>query len=172
MAVSRQHLIDDVTKSLIAIDHVHHEIHDGDHYFAGLVATKGIAESLDLLIVTPNSAARAHFASSIRVTNIASAYLYEGVTASAAGTAMTEFNSNRNSSSTAGVVVTHTPTITDTGTLLMSVGLSDFQNSAAESHDDDELVLKANTKYLVRVTSGANGNVITVKINWYEHTQR
>jgi len=36
----------------------------------------------------------------------------------------------------------------------------------------DELVLKRNTKYVFRFTSGVNDNAISYKATWYEHTRK
>jgi hypothetical protein len=93
--------------------------------------------------------------------------LTEGISASADGTAMTEVNRNRNSSTTATTVVTHTPTSPTGGTALYAHTYA----AAVEFEKTDELVLKQNTKYQLTVADLSSAeNRINVMLDWYEHT--
>lgn len=38
--------------------------------------------------------------------------------------------------------------------------------------ENEEIILKQNTKYILRVTSGTNGNLTNLYLSWYEHTNK
>lgn len=88
--------------------------------------------------------------------------MYEGATFSAAGTAVEMTNHNRNSTKVIPSGVTHTPTITGTGSQLngpMFVpGGKGGTSSGGTGGFAEEFILKPSTVYLLRVTnvSGVN----------------
>ena len=98
---------------------------------------------------------------------------YEGVIMTV-GTGMTAYNHNRNSVIVPTAIVKHTPTVTNTGTLIAQgyigggtgVGGS---RSGGERGDINEWVLKPNTQYLLRLTNGSSAaNIIQANVLWYE----
>lgn len=98
--------------------------------------------------------------------------VYEGIT-STEGTGITEFNRNRNSATEATCVVVHTPTVSNTGTLLRTKHFGTGKTAGVETHENDEWVLKQNTKYLIRLTNATtSANYCTLVLNWYEHTNK
>ena len=165
--------LDETTRSLTAIEYEHHEIHDGDSFYAEIYdATLDTGNVLIMLITTPNTLEYAHMRTMIQVSNAATVLFYEGTTVLAEGGAVTENNRDRNSAHSATVVVTEKPTITANGTLLQTsyVGTAGKYGVGGTDSALNEWILKANEKYLLVLTSRADGNLGVVGINWYEHT--
>lgn len=44
--------------------------------------------------------------------------------------------------------------------------------SGMEASRSAEKILKQNTKYIIRITSGTNDNLTNIQLDWYEHTNR
>lgn len=164
--------VDIISGAVGVIDSAHLEVHAGRHFYAEHNATINSGANLDVLFVTPAAGLYAHMVVSAQVSDTATMYLYEGVTTSNDGTALGEFNRNRASSIEATVVATHTPTVTDTGTLIRQRSLSSAVNETGANRDDQEIILAPETKYLLRIASGANSNVCYAMGDWYEHAQR
>jgi len=103
--------------------------------------------------------------------------LFEDVTTSNNGTACVNRNRNRNVSDSNTVVCYEDPTVT-AGTAtsnriqngIFGAGRNSFGGGA---RDNEELVLKQNSKYLVRITEQ---NIAATSVNWsfdwYEHTDK
>lgn len=101
--------------------------------------------------------------------------LYEDLTVSADGTALTAFNLNRASATTADMDVYYTPTVSGVGTKVRGGWLpptaSGTGNSDAGAVDDSdfEAVLDASTKYLVRATNNSGSTIdMVIHLMWYE----
>jgi hypothetical protein len=114
-----------------------------------------------------------HFRYAIDVNDLCNAFFYEGPTVTAAtGTPATPLNYERNGSYTVKLAILDAPTITAAGTLIDSVYFQTASTPQAKVADaggtPHEFVLKNNTKYLFRVTSGADGCDIHVTFDWYE----
>lgn len=165
--------VDASTHSLQVVDYAHHEIHSGSAYVVSYNADVSSGANLDVLIVTPNTTAWAHMLLNLAGENELLATLYETATVSAAGTALTEVNHNRNSANTAAVVVTHTPTVTGTGTAIWQRIGGSGETVGGEARNDAEMILKQNTTYLLRLTNnGVGTGWINVELDWYEHTDK
>jgi hypothetical protein len=100
---------------------------------------------------------------------------YEGTTTSADGTVIPVFNRNRNSANTPGLVLTHSPTVTDVGTLIHDRLVPSAGAGVGQKHGSisagfgEEWVFKPSTKYLVRLTNNAGAAIdITYELFWYE----
>jgi len=163
---------DKMTAAVMMIDYAHHEIHAGSHFIYTDSVELGEA-SQDYLITTPDTAKWAHMLFVLDASAIGQFRLYEG--ADRDGTTLqTVGNSNRNSSVTAGVTI-HKGTSggTTDGTLINQYkGGSATNQSKGESgsRNDEEIILKQNTKYILRVTAFAASTLCNVKLEWYEHT--
>lgn len=98
--------------------------------------------------------------------------LYEGTTVSANGTAITPYNNNRNSGTTAAMTVFESPTITTDGTLLEPIIIPGTkQQGSFGSEASNEWNLKADTIYMIRITNntiGAGTSRFTLNMFWYE----
>lgn len=163
---------DGITNALRTVDYPHHEIHAGSHFFYCDAVTLASAAIQNYLITTSNTTKLAHMLFILDGSSITQFEIYEA-TDKVGTTLQTVVNNNRNSV-TAATVTVHKDVSGGTidGTLLFRYksGSSTNQskgNSSARS--EDEIVLKANTKYIIRVTSGANDNLTNVRFVWYEH---
>lgn len=164
-------LIDPSTEAMPIVDYAHHEIHEGDHYFIKGWMDLTNAQVFDFLATTPDTLKWAHMVVAFSSEAESHITIYEGTTTSADGTAVTAVNRNRNSSNTPGVVVTHTPTVTGVGTQIASYKMGSMQKAGGEVRGNNELVLKQNTKYLIRITNDtALNNWFDYLADWYEHT--
>lgn len=162
-------VIDSITRHLATITHVHHTIHEGNHFFVRDFVDLGNGATRDMLLITPNTAKLVHLIIAIEHELEGSVKIYEGTVTSADGIAITTINRNRNSSGTPGLVVTHTPTVSSAGTLLEQDQKGSAKKFGAEGRDAEELLLKRNTKYLLRMTNEtANNNLFNWTLDWYE----
>lgn len=168
-------MIDPYTRGQVQLAYCHHEIHEGNLFYIERVdATMVDTNKIEIVIVTPNTTKWPHAFIGVSVTGASTLQIYEGVVTSADGTAMTEANRNRNSSAEATVVVTHSPTIDDVGTLLQTKycgATGKFSADGEDQRNENEWILKQNTKYLLRLTANAE---IKGKLfcNWYESAYR
>lgn len=163
--------IDSADNALTTIDQEHHEVHEGNHYFAGSYTTLGTSGVLDIIIVTPNTAIRMHYTAIVNSTAEMIAAFHEGVTETGDGAAVSIFNSDRNSSNTSTITMSTDPTtVSDTGTLLRahSGGSTGPFAVGSAARSTSENILKQNTKYLIRITSNAADNIIDWEVIWYE----
>lgn len=165
--------VDKATRSIQTIDYAHHEIHEGDHYFVKGWMDLTNAQVFDFLATTPDTLKWAHMLVEFSAEAESHITIYEGTTTSADGTAVTAVNRDRNSSNTAGLVVTHTPTITGVGTQIASYKMGSSQKTGGTVRANAELILKQNTKYLIRITNDtALNNWFDYLADWYEHTNK
>ena len=154
-----------MTNQLRTIEIEHHEIHEGESFSAVYQATKDDAETLDLQITTP-ATEYLHSVLEASSTLEAEVALYEAPTTSG-GTAVTAYNRNRNSQNVAAATVAHTPTVSAVGTLLAATTIGTGKSVGGNLRGISEWILKPSTKYLLRITSGSNGNIITATLDWY-----
>lgn len=162
----------------VIIDPEHYQIHEGKvFYITRYVSSVSNGASSDILMAVPASL-YPHLRAYIVTANDAPmrVFLYEGATTSDDGTGMTGYNLNRNSANTASTVVTHSPTVTGTGTLLdislipdTGGGLFSPGGGAGSSDLPTEWILKPSTKYLIRVTNDSgSATAVDFQIFWYE----
>ena len=157
--------LDRLTGAVCTISYEHHEIHDGDRFFAQYFATVASGGFCDLQITMP-AGVYAHPTFTIYASAEADFGIYEAPTTSG-GTAVTALNRNRASSKTSTATVVHSPTVSAVGTQLLYVPVSGSKLSAGVS-DRDEWILAPGTKYLVRGASLENGCRIAVIADWYQ----
>jgi len=168
--------VDNSTHSMQTIEYSHHEIHAGSHYKAGFMNTDLDTDAtVQLLFVTPNTTKWAHWTLTAQATGSAKIEVYEGTSVSANGTAVTRWNRNRNSTNTSTTLVYHTPTVTTSGTKMITkyIGSEGFRsNIGGEHRGDSEFMLLQNTKYLLVLTAISDDIVGSVGGDWYEHTDK
>ena len=161
------------------IDYAHHEIHGGSHY--NFSATDGDLDSgqvLEFILTTANTTSWPHL--------IVSAYgalhtrfeIYEATTHTT-NVLQTSYNNNRNSVNTAGMTIHTSNDDGADGTMIFEAefgidtgGGSNRRSGGGEARGDSEFVLKQNTKYLVRIESQTDNNVVSLDLAWYEHTDK
>lgn len=164
--------VEQFSQAVKAIATQHAFIHNGETFRYSNPVTLGSGASQDYLITTPVSGKSMHATLSIDGTAVTSFFIYEATDRSGS-TLQTYFNANRNSANTSTATI-HKGTTggTSDGTLLASYasGTSTNQSkSSANVTHDSEWVLKTNTKYIIRITSGTAGNLCNLYLEWYEH---
>jgi hypothetical protein len=165
--------IEPSTNSVKVIDYSHAELHRGDHYFYTDHVELDSAAIQNYLITTSNTAEWGHMHIMASGSAITTVEVFEA-TDKTGTTAQTVFNNNRNSANTATITVhkgISGGTTDGTRLIYTKSGSSTNQSrSGGEVRNDEELLLKQNTKYIVRITSGTNDNLCNLALYWYEHT--
>lgn len=166
----RESEIDVITFGLVTIDVAHHELHEGNHFFVKDWVDIPSASSVDLLYVSGSM--EAHMRTSFEGTAAFQVDIYEGTVTSNNGTLKTVFNRKRSSTTTCGCAIYAAPTVTSAGTVFIRYKLGAGKTGGSSSAEN-EVILKANTKYLIRLTSNVTGTVNTIDYlaDWYEHTE-
>jgi len=102
--------------------------------------------------------------------------LFENPTVNAVGTPATIFNSNRNSATTATIIVATDPTSTSDGTLLKTFRTGTGTNAPTRVGNEvsrtSEIILKQNEDYFLKFTPDADNAKTKIELEWYEHTNR
>lgn len=164
------------SRAVTIIEEEHRLTHEGMVWHTSDRAQVANAASLDILFVTP-AFTYPHLRKAILNLGDAPANicLYEGVTASADGTAAPVFNRNRNSANVPSTVVTTGPTVTDLGTMIHdrlvgdTGGMGSNQAGAESAGLGEEWILTPSTKYLLRVTNNSGAEItVNYEIMWYE----
>lgn len=167
--------IDKTTRMLTTIEYEHYEIHDGDLYQTGSYTTIDDGNTRMYLLTTDDTTNWAHMVWEIDGTAVTTIEFYEG-TARAGGTPMAIGNRNRNTADHHTTLITHTPGAGADGTLIYSekfgLAAGNQARQVGESRQDVEWILARNTKYLLKITSGTDGNVISSRFRWYELTDK
>ena len=160
---------------VITVTYAHHEIHECNHYTTVRnVASLGSGSKMQLVLNTPAAVQgdenQVHMLIAARGSGEGRYEIWEAPTLSAIGTAMREEQRNQNCLNTAGLEVTHTPTITTPGTHLAGLdrhfGAGNI--GAGEVRGLNEVLLKPSTLYLVNGVSEAANNDFTLEPDWYE----
>ena len=167
--------IDSSTNAIITIDSVHHEIHEGDHFYIQGYVELDDEDDFYLKLVTPPGLKLAHFIFAINSTGITETFLDEDADGGmAGGSAITPLNSDRNSSNTSVITLTGDVAANVSYTTRLEHdkwGADGFKESiGGGTAREDELILKADTIYCRGIISHSNNNLIQFKASWYEHT--
>ena len=150
-----------------------HQILESSHYFLYATTDLNTAGVKEYLIVTPDSTTWAHMTIDMSGSAITQFDVFEGTGFSGSSdNVLTSYNNNRNSSNASVITVYHTPTTdTDEGTLLRSYeggSASQQSRSATGVQTENMLILKQNSNYLLRFTSGSDNNYINLDLYWGE----
>lgn len=170
--------IDEATNALTVIDYSHHESHDGSAYFAVYSALKNDTQTIEVRIQTPATTKWAHMVFTIDVALAATASLWEATTKTdASANRITPMNRDHNSAKTSGLTICHTPAGSQAGAanLVQYIGATATGGRVAVGGGTGtrgEFILKQNTAYLIQVASRADGNALSIIMDWYEHTNR
>ena len=167
-------IIDPTTHGLVALDWVHHETHEGDLFQYYDAITLASAATQDYLITTPNTTTWAHMRFTLDGLAVTKFELFEA--SDKTGTTLqTAYCSNRNSSNVYTITIhkgTSGGSTVGTKIKIYSSGSSSGSSKTMSSATGGEIILKQNTKYILRATSGTADNLINVKLEWYEHTNK
>lgn len=166
--------VETTTNSLKTITYSHAELHGGDHFVTRQYETLAKNGVRDILIITPDTTRWAHFTMAAESSSsVVVAEFFEGATVSANGTLDGGFNRNRNSVKTNTTLIYDNPTITTPGTSLYSAYIGSGKGIGGGSRDTEEIMLKQNTIYLLRLTEqNIVATTVTWTLDWYEHTNK
>lgn len=169
--------VDSSADAVVCIEYEHHEIHEGSHYFLRSFFTlTSTDDDLDFAVITPDTEKQTHLLFSVDGTGQTELYMYEDSDFDSDGTPVIARNSDRNSSNTSGMIITTEPTINSIGTLISSqnigIAVTPAKTSGGTINRDDEIILKSNTKYIIRMVTKSDANIISYRASWYEHTPK
>lgn len=155
--------------SLISMDIAHAEIHAGDYWYADDISASLSTNDVKYwLFVTPDEARYFHSFPQLTGTGEFEFQVYEAGTATGNGTEIALLNRDRNSTNTTTFKFYKDPTGTGvSGATVVRTLRTGAGKSVGESRSENELILKSNTKYLVKATARANGIYITLHVNGY-----
>jgi hypothetical protein len=187
--------LDANTGAVNTITYEHHEIHGGSTFHADYYNTcTNIGEGSAIVFKTPNTTKWIHGVVAFSSTAGATAYLYEAsdLTLSTSLT-VAALNRDRNSATTSTITTIGSPATTgsyntmdettyatvkvpSTATTLYTRPLGAAtagQDTAGESREVSEWILKQNTQYaIVVVSTTADDNIHHIALDYYEHTNR
>lgn len=152
----------------------HHHIHEGLHYTAqDYDASVDISTPKEWLLLTGAAPIYAHLVFIVRASKSGLIELFEGTEASANGAHIDCYNNDRNSTNACQLSFYRDPTVTVAGArLLVNVVGSDSASpvggSGGAETRDREFILKANSVYMIRFSSQANTNRVSLCIEYYE----
>lgn len=163
----------------VVIDYDHHQIHEGETFrWSVYTASLGNGVNKDIRFVVPNITIPAgvnpvarcpHFRFEVVSSDLCNIYLYETPTFTGNGSQRTPVAMERNGTYTPKLQVWEDPTITVVGTqIFQGLLLTTKNNAGALGGSFDEFILKNNTEYAFRATSGAAGNKVLMRFVWYE----
>lgn len=152
---------------LKTIDHLDAAIHVGCGYEASGRVNLGNGATYDVL-VTVHAVTECAMVFEVDAEAEASYILYENPTLYG-GTAITAFNRDRNSANTADTVISHTPTVTTTGTVIRTRHWGYGKAEGALNRGGWETLLAQSEEYLLRITNETTSvNYICWILRWHE----
>ena len=162
-------VVDSCTHALQQIDTAHAMIHAGKHFFRKSWLELTGSQVLNLYAVTADTLEWAHLLLNFTFKAEAHISVFEDTTVSAPGAPLAVYNRNRNSSNTPSVLLYSTPTITDDGTELASAKTGAGKQIGGEFRSSQEIMLKQNTGYLVRITEDSgSASWLDYLVDFYE----
>lgn len=168
--------IDATTHTLEIITAEHANIHKGISYSVADTVALDTATAY-WMVETANTTTYAHFIFTLTATGEATFLVTEGADRDK-GDILPAINRRRISPSTAGTIVSRTPTggSTDGQIILFSMrnGITNVASKNVEGGEAravNEWILAPGTKYIVSITNYVAGYV-TCLLNWYEHEDR
>lgn len=172
--------VDNKVEALRVIQVEHAEIHEGEHFFCSDADGDVDIGGPKLWRVTTAAGTNAHMTALFSSSYPGTLEVYENPTLSTAGTTLTSFNNDRNSSGTPTTVCAKDPTTSDDGTLMFtqvigsdSLGAGGNASGAAGglTRRGNELILKQDEDYIVKFTTGENNARVALTLEWYEETR-
>ena len=162
--------VDDTDNVLPVIEYTHHEIHEGNFFTCYYVdADFDIADTVSLLISVAEKPA--HMTFLVRAGKDTTVTLYEGVT----HTALVEQTMTCNNRVRATVPTTRISTRNSDGSdgtaiwsTTFGIGANPTVARTEDSRDQNEWVLRPNTKYQLVVSTGTDNSSLSIQIHWYE----
>jgi hypothetical protein len=165
--------LDSILPALITISDGHHHIHQQNAYeFTAYDADLDTAQTMQYLIVTPNSTKKCHLLIEIDTSGSATIQFYRDATHTN-GAVQRVVNLDENAADDNTTEVYLSAGGGADGNLRVEAatggGVGAFSKGGGV-REGEERILEVNTKYLLKITSTADNNVVSVKLRWYEHT--
>lgn len=165
--------LDSSSGLLTIISDIHSKIHDGK-FFTSSVLADDVADGSSLdLVLTANASYNVHARITYTAEKKSHFRLYEAPTTSG-GSAVSIFDKNRDSANSSNATLVSGPTVSNVGNLrfthLVPAGTGRHSSGGAGTSGYEEWVLKANTKYLMRLThdSGSGTSDLNFIFEFYE----
>jgi len=162
----------------VIIDYDHHQLHEGETFrWSVYIPSLAINATKDIRIVVPNITIPSGVSAVARCPHLrwevvsstgGVAVLTEGTTFTATGTQRTPLAMERNGTYTSQMQIWEDPTVNVLGTSLWTGLLLSNGKAGDTALPDAEFVLKNNTSYNMRFTSGAASNAVLIRFVWYE----
>jgi hypothetical protein len=160
----------------VVMDFDHHQLHEGEIFrWSVYVASLALNANKDIRLVVPNITITHNAVTDcphLRFEFISAsggrAFLYEGPTTSADGTPRTPIAMERNGTYTPKLLIYEDPVVDAVGTMLWQGLMVAVAKAGATDGSASEFVLKNNTAYLLRFTSGLDANQLLIRIVFYE----
>ena len=146
------------------IDTVHHKVHEG-RFFSGGYYNAALANGATLdILIQGGSLQSTHTVFGLTSGAECTVQIFEDVTFSSAGTAITMSNHNRSSTKVVSGTFTHSPTITSTGnqingTAYVAGGNGGNASGGTFAGFTTEFLLDKTKNYLLRVTNVSGGTI-------------
>ncbi len=162
---------------ILNVSYPAHQIYGGNYFFIQGAIDVAAADAT-LLFVVPNSLKWPYMSWVIEAQGEMEWRVYEGVTTSTDGSALTIFNANRNSATTAGCTAFSGPTLNsgalgdggEGGTLLRIYTLGAGRQRGLDRSSMYHIIAKQNTKYWINVENIAGGTLwFHYDFHWFEH---
>lgn len=156
------------------IDCRHAQVHEGYAFLATHQVSVGTATAASLLIQTPSTASvtwHLAYEVSTRVSASVAWIFCEAPNTTVNANVVTPYNINRQSATTTGVLIYHTPVITSNGTVLENgaQGVTPaVQLGGTFSNGAREWILKRDTRYIISVTAYTAASSVVINACWYE----
>lgn len=165
--------IDQTTSGKAQLEYAHKEIHSGDAFYHFANVELDDAATLERCIVCPDTTKWGHFYFVCESQSQITVELYENVTIN--DLPYTVFNHNRNSAKVNSLTIWNL--LSAVGATLIWKWVSGGPTATPRVggtpgilRQEQELILKQNTNYLVRITSNTDDNTVSLFLTWYEHT--
>lgn len=157
----------------------HHQLHEGEAFrWSVYVASLANNANKDIQITVPIITLGVgetyvqkcpHFRFEVIQSANGLVQLYEAPTISVQGTQRTPIALERNGTYTSKLIIKEDPTNTALGTVIWQGINTASKNGVSELvGSQNEFILKNNTTYLLRTTSLGNGNIVLIRMVWYE----
>jgi len=153
------------------IENQHFAIHEGKHFYYRNVVTLANGESKLFAAIVNDSGIVPHTTVQANSSGEATIDIYENPTLTDNGTAATLRNRNRNKTDGADCVTLYdTPTASADGNLIEASRFGEGRDTIGQSRSDNELILKENTSYLMRITNQTTATIyVSLLFDLYEH---
>lgn len=167
--------MDLITHEQAVMQHEHHEMHEGHHYFIKTYVSNGVGAATDYFaFTTPNTTTRIH-AKSILAPDVDYVLnIYEDATITG-GTPVVGINNDRDSGNSPELVTVAAPTVTVPGTLIWAARTGGGKDPVGVAPGlNYEIIAKTNSTYVFELIKQITSTTAVADLNfwWYEHVPK